>query len=77
VIATVHGDLATALRMHAFGPVLLTLFAGIWVYSLIGLVNPPAKPVWEKRAAAWALFLLLACYLAYWAIRILTGTTPP
>lgn len=71
VVALLHGDISGALRFHALGPVVLLLLGAAWGAAVFG-----KSLLLEHRGVTVALVLFTGALLAYWVIRLLTGTAP-
>jgi len=75
--ALAHGDPVACVRLHAFAPV-IALGAILWWAALgIGLATGrDVLPDFGSRRLSIALLAVIAAFLAYWLVRILTGTAP-
>jgi hypothetical protein len=64
VLATLRGDLAGAVRLHAFGPPLVLLAAGLlWHQLMLG------RAVDRRALAAWIVASSFLAWL-YWLLRL-------
>ena len=78
VTATMHLELATALRMHLFGPIFIGVIAALWALSLPGLFTGRSTlPDANARWVSFAAMGLMAGLIAYWIIRLVGGWLPP
>lgn len=72
-LALLHGDVASALRLHPLAPVIAPLFFGALFAAAFGYVAGPTRPLPRLRIpnrvltpAAWLLFVLV---LGVWVAR--------
>lgn len=75
--ATLRLDLPTALRYHAFGPVVVAGGAVLWV--LLGLslaLRRNVAPDPNAKSTAMAALGLTALFLVYWGVRLVLGAVP-
>jgi hypothetical protein len=73
-VAMLHGDFASALRLHPLSPVLVPLFGGALALVLFDYVRGPERPRavpawWTSRAATAGFSVLLALLLGVWVAR--------
>jgi len=77
VAAVGRGELAVAVRYHAFGPLIALGLAAAWAAIGIGLVTGRNfLPEFTGRRVSIFAVAFIAAFLVYWLIRVLTGTAP-
>lgn len=77
VTSFLHGDPRRSIEMHLFGPVLVLIVAGYWLRSCVEMSRRVPRP-FEFSGMGWTIGLstFIVLYLAYWGVRMWTGTTP-
>lgn len=77
VTSLLQGDVRRSIQMHAFGPLLVLIAAGLWIRSVSALLRANPAPV-DFGSIGWTigLAIFLAFYVMYWIYRVATHTTP-
>ncbi|MDD4098019.1 MAG: DUF2752 domain-containing protein [Lentisphaeria bacterium] len=71
-----QGNFLSALRWHAFAPLLVILAGGLWAWRVLRMAAPKSfskLPAWLLPRQGW--LILLAAYLAYYLLRM-AGACP-
>jgi len=72
-----RGELEVAVRYHAFGPLIAVGLGALWAAIGIGLATGRnLLPEMNSRRISLFLVVFIGAFLAYWLIRVLTGTAP-
>jgi hypothetical protein len=77
VTAAARGDLASALRFHAFGPLLLAGALAVWALLAVALAGDRrtlpdlSRPFWTYVVVGF-----FAALVVYWLARLAMGATP-
>jgi hypothetical protein len=72
-----RGEVAVAIRYHAFGPLVAVGLGAVWAAIGAGLVTGRNfLPDMNGRQASILVVVFLVAFLGYWLVRVVARTAP-